>query len=60
MMNRVIPEGAECDYEGLYYKIGVHGKLFFYNGFGWVLSNRKNADHLMAVIKRSRMDDKAG
>ena len=35
-----IPKGAEVYDNGLYYKIGVHNKPFFFNGEDWVRSDK--------------------
>lgn len=36
------PMGAQWYCNGLYYKIGARGKVFFWSGFGWIASTNKS------------------
>ncbi len=36
----MIPKGAQYELAGLYYKIGLHGKVFYWVDDEWKLSTR--------------------
>lgn len=37
---QIQPDGAQFLTEGTLYKFGIHGKVFYWSGFDWVLSTR--------------------
>lgn len=40
----LVPEGAQAAINGLFYKVGIHGKAFYHTNGCWVRSERSAED----------------
>lgn len=48
------PKGAQYEVDGLFYKIGVHDKVFFWNIDNWQSSTRSKEE----IIREHRKQNK--
>jgi hypothetical protein len=53
-MTTQMPEEAIGAVSGLYYKIGLHGKAYYWNGEEWIKSD-KTSEEIKAALAR-KMD----
>lgn len=48
------PKGAQFEVDGLFYKIGVHNKVFFWAGGCWQSSTRSKEEIYQEHIKQNK------